>query len=293
MLLYSAGRRGTINLAIDDCFPRGTVSLPSLSYPNQSYREVLTRVVKYFRTYNGVYAIVLTGSLARGKAVEGSCIDLHVFLENEQFKDLVSERSLGSRIEAYSQLGGRICFYEGEVEGGLLFGGIRVDVGFTNAEFDPHSKNSFDVVRDEFETTIGNLLAYSVVLYEKDGRHQRLKQKYLPFYNDRLRKARLNATKEEFDYKIWKTKWLADRGEYLASLGALLEAQRILLQHVFIKERKYPIDYTKWINEQCLKILRMPDLYQDIVSTISGLELTKRGMHEKANNLEQLFLKYS
>lgn len=270
----------------------GTVLFPNLSFPNQDYKKVLTEMVNYFRTNDGVYAIVLTGSVARAKAVEGSCIDLCIFLDNKQFNTLSSECALHSRIKAYSRLGGEICYYEGEIEGGIIIESIIVDIGFTNAQFHPKSKNSFDITRDEFETTIGNLLTYSVVLYEKDERYQQQRKKYMPYYSNRLRNARFEGTRREFDYKIWKTRWLAERDEYLASLDALLEAQRILLQHVFIKAKIYPIDYTKWIKEQCFKILHMPNLYRDIISTISGLELTREGLDEKANNLEQLILRY-
>jgi len=270
----------------------GAALFPNLSYPNQNYKKVLAKMVNYFRAYDGVYAIVLTGSMARAKAVEGSCIDLCIFLDSKQFNALSSERALHSRIKTYSQLKGEICYYEGKVEGGVIIEGIRVDIGFTNAQFNPKSQNSFDITRDEFETTIGNLFTYSVVLYEKDEQYQQQKKKYLPFYNNKLRNVRLEGTREEFNYKIWKTRWLAERDEYLASLGALLEAQRILLQHVFIKAKKYPIDYTKWVKEQCFQILHIPDLYQDIMSTINGLELTKEGLNEKANTLEQLILRY-
>jgi hypothetical protein len=247
-------------------------------------------LVDYFSRYPGVYAIVLTGSLARGKAVKGSCIDLFIFLRAEHLRLLAS--TINSRIEAYSRFGGQIVYYEGEVEGGIEFGEVRVDVGFTDGRFNRKHENSFDITRDNFETTIGNLLVYSVPLYQKDTQFQQLKQKYLPFYDDALREIRLKGTVEEFDYKIWKTKWLAERGEPFAALDALLEAQRIFLQHLFIQQRKYPIDYVKWLREQCTQILAMPKLYQDITMIVDRIKLTKNGIFEKSNLLEELFTRY-
>jgi hypothetical protein len=247
-------------------------------------------MVEYFRDYPGVYAVVLTGSLARGKAVGGSCIDLSVFLDKKHFRLLAS--TVNFRIEAYSGLSGQICYYEGEIEGGIEFGDVRVDVGFTDGSFNCDHEYSFDIVRDNLETTIGNLLVYSVPLYQKGKKFQRLKQKYLPFYDDNLREIRLKGTAEEFDYKIWKTKWLAERGEFFAALDALLEAQRIFLQHLFIRERKYPIDYVKWLREQCDQILAMPQLYQELTDIISKIELTKKGIFERSELLEKLFKRY-
>lgn len=262
----------------------------NLTYPNPDYQKVLAKTMEYFKTYPSIRAIVLTGSLARGKAVEGSCIDLFIILSKRQFDTLAS--TLKSRAKAYSSLGGRICHYEGEVEGGILFGDIRVDLIFTDGNLNPRSENSFDITRDEFETTIGNLLVYSVVLYEKGTKYENLKHRYLPFYNDELRSVRLKGTREEFNYKMWKTKWLAERGEYLSSLETLIEAQRIFLQHLFIKKRKYPIDFVKWIEEQCSQILQMPELYRDLTSIINGIKLTEKGLKLRTNALEGLFLKY-
>jgi hypothetical protein len=178
------------------------------------------------------------------------------------------------------------------MEGGIMFGDVRVDIGFTDGNFKPCRENSFDITRDDFETTIGNLFAYSVSLHQKGRRYQRLKQKYLPFYDDNLRKARLAGIAEEFDFKIWKTKWLAERGEYFAALDALLEAQHIFLQHLFIQQRKYPIDYVKWLKEQCSEILAMPNLYKELTSIVNGIELTKSLIINKSNLLEKLFEKY-
>jgi predicted nucleotidyltransferase len=266
------------------------LSVVHLEFPDDSYRKPLVDLVKYFKGYTGVYAIVLTGSLARGKAVKGSCIDLFVFFDEESFKALAS--TVKSRVDAYSRLNGQICYYENGLEGGIEFGDVRVDVGFTDGKFNPCRENSFDITRDDFETTIGNLFVYSVVMYEKNGRYQQLKRKYLPFYDDGLRRARLNGTTKEFDYKMWKTRWLAKRGEHFAAFYALLEAHRILLQHLFIKERKYPIDYTKWLEEQCSRVLRMPNLYRELLSVMNGIELTENGIEDKSNLLESLFSQY-
>jgi predicted nucleotidyltransferase len=270
------------------------LKIPDLNFPSEDYRTTLAKAVEYFRGYAGVYAVVLTGSLARGKAVEGSCIDLSIFLDKRHLRLLAS--TISSRIEAYSRLNGQICYYEGEIkgeiEGEIEFGNVRVDVGFTDGSFNCDHEYSFDIVRDNLETTIGNLLVYSVPLYQKGKKFQRLKQKYLPFYDDCLREIRLKGTAEEFDYKIWKTRWLAGRGEFFAALYALLEAQKIFLQQLFIKERKYPIDYVKWLREQCDQVLVMPQLYQELADIITKIELTKKGIFERSDLLEKLFKRY-
>jgi predicted nucleotidyltransferase len=46
------------------------VNVPELKYPLEQHKKVLAELVGYYREYPGVYAVVLTGSLARGKAVK-------------------------------------------------------------------------------------------------------------------------------------------------------------------------------------------------------------------------------
>lgn len=71
-----------------------------------------------------------------------------------------------------------------------------------------------------------------------------------------------------------------------------IRAQRIFLQHLFIKQRKYPIDCVKWLREQCSQILAMPKLYQELIQVIDGIKLTENGILEKSELLEKLFMQY-
>jgi len=257
--------------------------------PTQSYNIVLNKIVKYYVTYPRVFAVVLIGSLARGKAAPGSCMDFAIFLHHEEFTKLASK--LTSRTNAYSRLGGEICFYSGDLEGGVQFGDVRVDLVFTDGRF-RNGRNPFDMVNDEFEATIGNLLVYGVPLFTKGNNYQHLRSEYLPFYGENLRQKRLDGTSSEFNYKVWKTRWLASRGEYFAAFDTLLETTRIFLQHLFVKERKYPIDYCKWLKEQCESILAMPELYPKLVAIIEDTKLSKTGIEKKAAMLEQLMQQY-
>src|SRR3989337_2290207 len=86
-------------------------------FPDAHYRPVLEKMVKYLMMLEGVFAIVLTGSLARGRAVKGSCIDFCVFLEEKQLKKLASE--VKARAKVYKRMGGEVCYYHGEIEGGV------------------------------------------------------------------------------------------------------------------------------------------------------------------------------
>jgi hypothetical protein len=61
---------------------------------------------------------------------------------------------------------------------------------------------------------------------------------------------------------------------------------------LFIKRRKYPIDYTKWLKDQLSEILTLPGLYQELAALINGFELTVEAFKERSLSLEKLFAQY-
>ena len=95
------------------------MGIQDLKYPHEGYQKILKGLVEYFRGYPGVYAIALTGSLAPGRAVRGSCIDLYIFLRRKQFDALTS--TVEKRAKAYSHLKGHVCWHANGVEGGIEF----------------------------------------------------------------------------------------------------------------------------------------------------------------------------
>ena len=53
-----------------------------------------------------------------------------------------------------------------------------------------------------------------------------------------------------------------ERGLYFQAFARLWAAFRLFLQALFIARRTYPIAYDKWIHEQIVEILGLPDLYE-------------------------------
>ena len=66
----------------------------------------------------------------------------------------------------------------------------HVDLEFSDGDFAPTSRGWTDGP-DEFELIIGNYLAYSVPLHQKGNYFDELREKWLPYYNEDLRRERL------------------------------------------------------------------------------------------------------
>jgi len=60
------------------------------------------------------------------------------------------------------------------------------------------------------------------------------------------------------------------------------------LQALFIARRTYPIAYDKWIREQLVEILGMPDLYAQSITLFEIEDLESDEIVDKSEKLETL-----
>ncbi len=118
---------------------------------------------------------------------------------------------------------------------------------------------------DPFELEIGNHLVYSVPLWQRNEHLDELKQKWLPYYADELRSQRLAMVCKYCLNNLDHIPLYVERGLYFQCLQRLHHAFGEFLQALFIQKRVYPIAYDKWIKEQVVEILGMPDLYKQLV----------------------------
>ena len=117
---------------------------------------------------------------------------------------------------------------------------------------------------DGFELGIGNFLAYSVPLWQGSDYLTQLKQQWLPYYNEDLRRQRLNMVRHYCLNNLHHIPLYIERGLYFQSFDRLYNAYQEFLQALFIARRTYPIAYNKWIREQIEEILDLPVLYTQL-----------------------------
>ncbi|HIJ64643.1 MAG TPA: hypothetical protein HPP77_01725 [Candidatus Hydrogenedentes bacterium] len=145
---------------------------------------------------------------------------------------------------------------------------------------------------DEFELEIGNLLQYSVPLYENGSRLAELKNSWLPYYSSELRKRRLAMAAKYCLNNIEHVAPFVERQLFFQAFRRLYNAAGEFLQTLFIARRKYPIAYDKWIREQLVEILGLPDLYPRFVNLLSIKDFESSEIRDKADALHDMFDEY-
>jgi len=146
---------------------------------------------------------------------------------------------------------------------------------------------------DDFELQIGNFLAYSSPLWQGSDYFTQLKKKWLPYYNEELRLQRLERVRWFCLNNLHHIPLYVDRGLYFQSFDLLYNAYQEFLQALFIARRTYPIAYNKWIHEQVVELLGLPELYKQLTHLFELNNFESAEISNKAREVEELLEKYA
>jgi predicted nucleotidyltransferase len=255
----------------------------SPKYPTIEHERAAETVVDFFSQFPEVAAINLTCSCARGKASRDSCLDMAMLVQPET--TAAQRQTLEQR---WSQ------FYEQETAFKALKQVGRyshVDLDIIDGRFvpPPHGWTSGP---DAFEVEIGNYLVYNATLWKNGGYLDRLKAKWLPYYDEALRRERLAMVRKYCFNNLDHIPLYVDRGLYFQSFDRFYNAFREFLQALFISRCTYPLCYDKWIREQIEEFLGLPELYRQLPRLFELQSFESQELKHKARTLEALFNEY-
>jgi hypothetical protein len=246
-------------------------------YPTPQHQRAADEVTAFFSEHPDTEAVLLTNSCARGKATVDSCLDMQVLTRTDRVAALERE---WLRFVAHSSA-------VADLHATGRWTELHLDVGDGEFEVRP-----IDHELDWLEVEIGNLLAYSVPLLERGDHLGELRAKWLPFYSDELRAIRLPAARDTCLGYLDRIPWFLDRELWFQALARLHGAFAWFLLALHVKHRIYPIAYDKWIHEQVVDNLNLPDLYERLPGLFEIAHLEGRELDQKAAELRTLARTY-
>jgi hypothetical protein len=252
---------------------RRVAAMVGPAYPTPQHERAAEVVVVWFEQRPETQAVLLTNSCARGKATRDSCLDLLVLVETESVAKVEAawERfAVGSDEIAELAAAGR-------------WAEVHLDVVDGVFEVRP-----IEHELDWLEVEVGNALAYSVPLLVQDERLAQLRAEWLPFYDDELRAQRLSAASASCLGYLERIPWLLDRQLWFQALARLHGAFHWFLLALHVSRRTYPIAYDKWIHEQVVDNLGLPELYRCLPPLFEIARLESRELERKAADLREL-----
>jgi predicted nucleotidyltransferase len=233
------------------------VSLPLAG--SAEHAQAARSAASWFSQAAVVDGVLLVGSWARSRADRGSDLDLAVLVrpdtdEGERDALVAAWERSKARVEAAKLLRPLVRHSDFDVE-------------VLDGEFAPEPRR-WTSGPDAFELQIGNYVAYSTPLFERGDRYRKLRNHWLPFYDDELRARRLDAVRTYCINNLGHIPLALGRGDRFHAFHRLYHASQEFLQALFISRRTYPISYDKWIEEQIAGRLGLPELHRQLLEIV-------------------------
>jgi hypothetical protein len=256
----------------------------SAVYPSEEHKIAAETITQFFSANYEIEAVLLVNSCARGKATRDSCLDVDI---------LASPDLLKSQLNKLEADWTKFEETDTSIKNLKTVGKYSVvHLDFVDGVFIPQERDEASGP-DGFELGIGNLLAYSVPLWQSSDYLIRLKKQWLPYYSDDLRAKRLSMIRDYCRNNLHHIPLYIERGLYFQSFDRLYNAYQEFLQALFIARRTYPIAYNKWIQEQVEDILGLPMLYTQLTHLFEIRRFESKEIMNKATEVEMLLEKYA
>lgn len=238
------------------------IKLPmkKIAFPTELHRQATEAIKDFFLEQLNIDTILLLNSLARGKAKPESDIDIAILVS--QATTIKEKIRLESTWKDFLDSNLTLTLYRNSDK----FAQVHLDI--IDGIFEPAIREEGGSV-DFFEVEIGNRLLYSVPLTGEGQYFKELQLTWLPYYDTRLQSQRLELAKLSCLYDLDHIPILVKRGLHFHAFDRLYVAFQKFLQTLFIKHKTYPIAYNKWIKDQVVGILSLPELYKELPTIIS------------------------
>jgi predicted nucleotidyltransferase len=248
-------------------------------FPTELHQKAAELVKDYFLSIPSVDTILVVNSCARGQAVLESDLDFAILVKPDTTKKGIEKVEMAWL--AYSKTHKTILEYKKVSP----FAHLHLDI--IDGHYTPTLIENGEPI-DYFEVEIGNHICYSAPMSPVGAYFSELKEKWLPYYDEELRRDRLSAIRKACEYNLAHIPIFVKRGLYFQALDILHKAFQEYLQALFIAHKIYPIAYNKWIKEQIVNCLKLPDLYPKLPPILSITDIESDEINKKARLLQEL-----
>lgn len=253
-------------------------SLPRPAFPTEKHLQAAETAARFFAGRGLVDSVLVTNSIARGTAVPESDLDMNVLLD--ETATLPQADALQAEWDAFHATDPLLNAFE--ASGPFMH--VHLDV--TLGQFVPEAWDDGGGP-DAFEIGIGNLLR-AAPLNQPGNHFLQLHQRWLPYYNENLRKERLSMVRAACRYDLDFIPFYTARGLVFQAFDRLYRAHQEFLQALFIARCVYPIAYNKWIHEQVAGWLGLPELYEKLPGILALPALEPAALNDRAQRLGAL-----
>jgi predicted nucleotidyltransferase len=248
-------------------------------FPTPVHQRAAESIVAFFEPQAAIEAVLLVNSCARGQATPASDLD---------FAILADPAALAAHRPALEQAWRDFAAADPALDALRRLGrftGVHLD--FIDGSYAPEAWDDGGGP-DGFELGIGNQVLHGRALIERNQSFERMRATWLPYYGEELRRQRLAMVRDACRYDLEHVPFYVNRKLHFQAFDRLYKALREFLQALFISRRTYPLAYNKWIHEQIVGHLGLPELYAQLPAILEIGHLESPQLIEKAGLLHGL-----
>lgn len=250
-----------------------------MKFPTRLHARVAELAAGFFSHRKFVDTVLLVNSCARGTAAAESDLDMAILVSPETSAEMIQDlENAWSRFAPQSETIRQFLEMESTT---------KVHVDIFNGTFSPKTWDEGGGP-DTFEIEIGNRVAHSVPLQGEGGHFQRLQAEWLPYYGRELQQSRIEMVFRACSHDLDEVLRYHNRDLPFQAFDRLYKAFQEFLQGLFISRRTYPVAYNKWIHEQVVEWMELPDLYEDLPQVLSLDDIESETILKKADFLRGL-----
>jgi predicted nucleotidyltransferase len=249
------------------------------NFPTKLHYDTAELIRDYFLAIANVDTVLVVNSCARGQAVPESDLDFAILMKPGITP--VEITNVESAWQIYLETQPAFLKYKQSNQ----FAHLHLDI--IDGNYKPAIMGKGEPI-DYFEIEIGNQVCYSAPMNNAGPYFKELQSKWLPYYNEELRAQRITMSRNACEYDLDHIPFFLKRKLYFQAFDILWKAFQEYLQTLFIANKIYPIAYNKWIKEQIVKWLNMPELYPKLPPILSVTNIESNEIVEKANMLREL-----
>jgi predicted nucleotidyltransferase len=250
-----------------------------LSFPTPQHQQVAEIAGEFFAARPEVDTVLVVNSCARGQATPESDLDMAILVSPATSAQAM--RDLEAQWLAYASAHEHVSAFKQHSR----FSAVHLDVidgRYEPAEWDDGGGP------DYFEISVGNHIVYSAPLGAAGPYLQQLRSQWLPYYDEGPRQRRLAMVRDACAYDLDFVPFYQQRGLHFQAFDRLYKAFHEFLQALFIARRAYPIAYNKWIREQVVNWLGLPELYPVLPPILSVPDIESPALSDKVHALRGL-----
>lgn len=248
-------------------------------FPTRLHQDTAELIRDYFLAISSVDTVLVVNSCARGQAGAESDLDFAILAKPET--TLAEITNIERLWQIYSETQPTVLRYKQSNQ----FAHLHLDI--IDGNYKPSGMGKGEPI-DYFEIEIGNQVRYSAPMDNEGPYFKRLQNIWLPYYNEDLRLQRLTSSRNACEYDLDHIPFFIKRELYFQAFDILCKAFQEYLQTLFIANKTYPIAYNKWIREQIVYWLKMPELYPELPPILSVSNIESNEIIDKSNMLRKL-----